>query len=419
MTYEFEYLMYLLGAASRGTPPEPPTSALSWERVFTLAQEQQILPLIALACEENRRLGCPSELLQDCTKNLLSTILTNCARRGSIVALLEEMEQIGIHSFMVKGMVAAANYAAPEYRISTDTDICINPSDEKRTCEWLEAHGFSISPRWRNGHHAVARHPQMGILEVHIRLYDEMPEEVWFKNADSAMLLVEQETQIITDDGRFYTLGATDHLIFMTLHMIKHFISCGMSLRMMMDVALHIAKNKDVLDTKRFWSVMDALHYVPLINSILWAMVRYCGFSPEDFPGLGSCHEEHIPGILTDVESGGWLGTNNKDERQKSGYDYNQELMLRQLSPWKYRLHMFKWRHGFSLRTFFPKRKQLIPYYPWLTRFPWLLPAAWMHRLILRGWTAFRKERAVDNVESDAQSVSRQRLELFRSLEML
>lgn len=422
MTQEFQYLMHLLGDASRGEPAQPPQTAISWDKVFKLAQEQHIIPLIALVCTEKNNLGCPIDLLRDRTRGVFSSVITDCARRGSVVALLEEMNQAGIPSYMVKGMVAAANYAAPERRISSDTDICIDPSNEARACRWLEQQGFSVAPRWRSGHHAVAHHPKMGTLEVHVRLYDELAEDVWFRQVDAATLICEPQQSIMTADGTYNTLGDTDHLIFMALHMIKHFICSGMSLRMMMDVALYLAHKKDVLHVDRFWSVLETLHYVPLMNSILWAMVRFCGFHPEDFPGLGPCCEDHILQILTDVETGGWLGMNNRENRKRSGYAYNQELMLRQLSPVKYRLYMFKWRHGLSLRTFFPERSQLLPAYPWLAKYPLLLPAAWVHRLFFRGLAAWKKERTLDNDISGTTTESaewEQRLTLFRTLNML
>ncbi|MBE6924640.1 MAG: hypothetical protein E7466_05335 [Ruminococcaceae bacterium] len=413
MTCEFEYLMHLLGAAATGTTPQPPKKPICWERIFALAKEQHIVPLIALACQRSDALGCPADLLQQQTKTLLSRVLSERVRRGFMVDILSKMEQAGIRSYMVKGAVAARNYAAPEYRISSDTDICIDPAQEEEACRWLHNYGFSVTPRWRNGHHSVARYPRMGALEVHIRLYDEIAQDVWFKAIPESTLLAEPLQDIVTSDGIFHTLGPTDHLIFMALHMIKHFISSGMSLRMMMDVALHFIKNKDSLDTDRFWSVIESLHYTPLMRGILWATITYCGLSAEDFPGLAPCPQEHIQRILSDIEEGGWLGHNDMEQRAQSGLDYNRELMLRQLSPWRYRIYLFKWRHGLSLRTFFPKREQLLPRYPWLQRHKWLLPAAWFHRLIFHGRTAIKKESKVDNAATSP------RLELFRSLEML
>lgn len=422
MTKEFEYLMHLLAASAKDIPAQPPGEELSWEQVFALAEEQQIVPLIASIVKKYPDLGCPRQIVSEKRAAAFTAVLTDCARRGSMIALLEEMEHSGMHAYVVKGMVTAANYAAPENRISGDMDICIDPNQEELVCAFLQQRGCTITPRWENGHHAAASHPELGLIEVHIRLYDELVEDVWFSKVDSALLIQEPQQEIITDDGTYYTLGHTDHLIFMTLHMIKHFISCGMSLRMMMDVALQIAKHREKLDMNRFWLVVDTLNYRELINSILWAMIRCCGFHPEDFPGIGCCQMEHVTRILDDVEAGGWLGKKDEANRRQSGYAYNRHLMLKQRSKWQYWLYMLQWQHSFKLSTLFPGKKRLARDYPWVLKRPWLMPAAWAHRIIFKGFAALRKKKLTERIifdENDVNHESAKRLDLFRQLEML
>lgn len=422
MTKEFEYLMHLLAASAKGAPARPPEDEVSWERIFSLAEEQQIVPLIASVVKKHPSLGCPRQLAAEKRAAAFTAVLTDCARRGSAVALLEEMEHAGMPAFVVKGMAAAANYAAPENRISGDMDICIDPDQEEPVCEFLRRHGCVMTPRWENGHHAAARHPELGLIEVHVRLYDELVEDIWFRKVDPALLIREPRQKIVTDNGAYDTLGPTDHLIFMTLHMIKHFISCGMSLRMMMDVALQIVKHRAELDMDRFWLVVDTLNYRELVNSILWAMVRCCDFHSGDFPGIGSCQTDHVTGILEDVETGGWLGMNDAAARRQSGYVYNRHLMLKQRSKWQYWLYMLQWQHSFKLSTLFPGKKRLAQDYPWVLKRPWLIPAAWVHRIIFKGSAALRKEKLTSRIildENDVNRESAKRLDLFRQLGML
>lgn len=422
MTYEFQYLMYLLSAAATGKKIKSPQQHVSWQTVFNLAQEQHLLPLLMQAVKQGKLEGCPTDLLKAHERKSFSMVLTDCARRGSVITLLEEMEELGIHAFVMKGMSAAANYSAPENRISSDTDICIELNLEEKTTEFLKEKGFSVSPRWENGHHFLARHPEIGLLEVHVRLYDELVEDVWFKRINSNDLIQEQQEKIVTDDGVYWTLGPTDHLIFMTLHLVKHFISEGISFRMMLDVALFLSKNKQRLDLKRFWSVLDLLHYTKLVQTLLGAMVTYCGFSETDFGERFAWENEDVELLLNDLEAGGWLGKKDEAARKQGGYEYNRQVMLKERSNWQYHLSMLNWQHSLKWSTLFPNRKRLQRDYPCLEKRPILLPFVWLHRILFRGFPLFlrlgRSEQTMTN-EVNISKAGKERVMLFHKLDML
>lgn len=420
MTYEFQYLMHLLGAASKGISAEPPKQKLDWDRVFELSQEQMLNPLIGYALKKSSSTGCPEEAANKIISDSFSAAVTECGRRGLVISLLDEMEKNGIHAFVVKGFSVSSVYASPESRISADTDICISPEDEEKATEFLRERGFEIQPRWRNGHHFEARHPKMGLLEVHIRLYDEIVENVWFDGIDVNMLICQQHQKIFTPDGDYYTLGDTDLLIFMVLHMVKHFISCGMSLRMMTDVALFMSAKKDVIDSARLWDVMKKLRYDVLLLTVIHTTVKYCGFSADDFCGLGEYNSDKVEAILDDLEKGGWLGKNGYEARQESWQEYSRQLLSKRKGRIFYWIYMFRWQNGFGLTDFFPPVKLLAGNYPCLNKFPWLLPFVWIHRLLFKSFSKGRKtkEKIVFN-EHNISEESKKRVELFGLLEML
>lgn len=413
MTAEFKYLMQLMGFAATGHPVSAPDEDIDWNLLFSLAQQQQILPLICHGIDTQGLHSCP---------DTLSMVVAHCARTGSIIALLEEMNAAGLPCYVVKGFAAGIHYAAPEFRLSGDTDIVIAPEDEDRVCAYLTEQGFSLRPRWEHGHHAVATHPKMGILEVHVHLYDELIGQVWFKGLDTQTLLQEPKRLIHTPDGAYWTLGATDHAIYMALHMVKHFILSGNSLRMMMDVALALKSAKNPVDMERFWSTMDALHYGTLLRNILWGMVLYCGFSQNDFPGIGSCDKAAVRQLLDDLESGGWIGRNEQKVREESWQEYNRQLLLKQKSKLQYGLYILNWNHSFRLRTIFPGKKRLSRDYPVVLKYPFLIPAVWLHRILFKGTALLRSGGWTRGLISSGDKLcdeSRARVALFRRLEMM
>lgn len=418
MTAEFELMMRLMLAASTGKSMELPQKQVDWSRVLLLARQQQILPLVCRAAEDMHLENCPS---------VLPMVLSHCARMGSVIALLEEMNAFGIPCRVVKGFAAGIHYAAPEYRPSGDTDILLAPSDEARACAFLSQHGFSVRSRWAHGHHAVATHPKMGIIEVHVRLYDELIGELWFDATDEESLLREPAQSISTPDGTYQTLGATDHAIYMALHMVKHFILSGNSLRMMTDLALALLDQAMPVDMARFWQTMERLHYGALVRSVLWALVLYGGFKAEDFPGIGTCDSECVRLILDDLEAGGWLGREQANERAACWHEYNRQMLAEKRGRHHYKMYMLRWKHAFGIATLLPGREQLAPNYPWVLRHPVLMPLAWGHRLLVRGGALLFKglkgfkgwQRKCAARTQSVSTVEKKRLDLFRRLKMI
>ena len=412
MTYEFEYFLQLMGAASMGKKAPPPTKDLNWDTVFELAKQQQILPLICHAVRDNPPSNSP---------DVRSLLFASLARKGSTIALLEEMHNSGIPSCVVKGFAASQYYAEPDYRISGDTDIIIDLENEERAYAFLKEHGFSIKPRPKNEHHGSAIHPEIGTLEIHVSLYGRVESEIWFENTNIDTLIQEPKQAITTPDGTYWTLGPTDHLIFMALHMIKHFIYSGMCVRMMTDVALTIANGKD-LDIERFWAAMSSLKYETLTNAILWATIKYCGFPSDRFPGIGDCNESHTQLILDDLEAGGFLGEKAEAERKPALFEYNRQIILSKRSKAQYPIYMLKWLNVFRLKALFPEREYLSKKYPCVQRYPFLVPFVWIYRIFFVGIpNFFHKVIGKKDIQKtdDIIKKAKERVDMFKSLDML
>ncbi len=419
MTYEFQYLMHLLGSASTGKPADLPDQNIDWNKMFELAHEQMLMPLICYALKTNPSIKFPECQIQG-YKESFSAVVTGCAKRSAVISLLEKMNEAAIPAAVVKGFSVAENYYSPELRISSDTDILISPENENRAREFLSNNGFTVEQRWENGHHFAAHHPLMGLLEVHIRLYDDIAQDVWFAGVSPRTLICQNHKKVSTADGTYFTLGDTDHLIFVILHMIKHFILCGMSLRMITDVASFMSAKKNSLDFDRIWSVIRKLKYEDLLSAVLWSSVLYCGFSADDFPGIGDFNAEKVDAILTDTEKGGWLGKNDYAARRESWQEYSRLIFSKRKSKLRYWKYMLDWQIGLNIKTLFPPKERLLKHYSVLNKFPWLLPLVWLHRIIFRSIPKGQKtkEKIVFN-EHLVSDESKKRVEMFRFLGML
>ena len=422
MTNEFKALMQLVGVAAQGKALQKLPDDLDWARIERLANEQAVQTLLGYALRLSPALDCPAELRESLVSQMRQEAFSNHAWKHSTLQLLAEMNAAGIPALLIKGYAVADCYAAPDCRMSGDTDLLIEPKNEKRACAFMKANGFAVEHRWTNGHHDVCRHPQLGCVELHVMLYDEIVEDVWFGRMDGREFVSESAIEVATQDGSYRTLGYTDHMIFLMLHLIKHFIMTGMSLRMMLDVALFFSHNAERIDSARFWKMMESLKYGTIAQSILWAMVRYCGIDATSIPGLCEVCPKQVGMILDDLENGGWLGKIDEKAREEGWYEYNRQLLMKNRSKAQYLLFMLHWKIGAYLKALFPSRKTLAIRYPCVQKSALLIPLVWLHRLIFRGSRAVKKGALTTYIVTDEKKVgvlAQERVQMFKNLGMM
>ena len=422
MTREFQQMLKLAAIGATGHAVDMSGEDIDWQKVLDAAKRQKVEYLVAYALKRNSQLPCTSEIRDPLLKEARTIMFSNAVHKRGIFQLLEEMEAAEIPAVLLKGYAIADCYALPESRMCGDADIWINPKDEDRACEFMKKQGFTVSPRWKNGHHAVCNHPMLGCVELHVILYDEIVEDVWFGKMDGSEFVVEPYLRINTEDGKYHTLGYTDHFIFLTLHMIKHFILSGLTVQMMLDVALYFKQHASRIDAERVWNTINSLHYGKLFNCVLWGMINYCGFRQSDFLGICAAVPEQVEDILSDLEEGGWMGYVDKSAREDGWHEYNRQVILEDKSKVQYLLYMFHWRASFYFKALFPTVSVLARKYPYIRKYPLLIPWAWFHRLIFRGIHAVSKGVLTTYIVSDEEEIcdlGKKRVQMFRKLEML
>ena len=70
----------------------------------------------------------------------------------------------------------------------------------------------------------------------------------------------------------------------------------------------------------------------------------------------------------------------------------------------------------------FPTKETLVKQYPYVHKYPILMPWAWLHRLIFRGSRAVKKGALTSYIVTDESKVSaagKDRVQMFRKLKML
>lgn len=413
-------VIYLASAGAQGKTIE--NRNFNWRDILVCAYEQDVASLIACVLMRDDLAECPQAISDSLIFQMKCNASANLIRQQRIFHLLSELEANSIEALIIKGSAISKYYAYPEARGSVDTDLLIQKCSEKQLYRFLRKKGFDVFPRRMTSHHGIAQHKKYGKIEIHTQLYDEIVEQVWFQFGANEKLLLEQPIRVTTGNDVFMTLGPTDHLIFLTLHMVKHFIGSGLSIKMLIDIALHYQNYKDQIDADRYWSVLKQLHYTTLVASILGIMIDTSFFHVEDFPGLRCEYMTEKNSILTDLFAGGYLGEKECDSRHEGAMEYNRQLLLKNMTPAQYKRFMLSWKFRTGFAGLFPATEILLHQYPFAKEKPYLLPFLRVYHVpafICDKLKSGVLKRQIRTSTSAMPQESRKRVELFRKLNML
>lgn len=414
----FRQMTALAAIGASGRKADVPKA--DWPEVLRCAASQDVRELLACSLIVQPEHDCPPQISTPLMEMLRVRSGSNEVRMARVLRLIDSMTSAGLDVQLLKGAAVAACYRFPESRRAADTDLLIPPQQEEKACAFLREKGFRVDMRGRTGHHDVAWHADVGVVEVHVHLYSELRRENWFRLESGESLRTESTAQVILSGKPYATLGATDHLIFLTLHLAEHFISGGMGLRMMLDIALFFVRHREEIDAARYWRVLDALRLGTLVRCCLWAMIDTGCFARGDFPGLAGERPPGVEALLFDLEQGGHMGIRGS-ERADSAYEYNRQVFMRTRSPMEYRLYMLRQKIRDAEKQMFPDREHLLQYDPSLVRKKWRIPFARVHRMIAYPLGKLRAGALRRQLCTDAKSLpeeARRRVEMFRELGM-
>ena len=416
----FDVLIQLSGAGALGI--KCPILCKQDNEILQLAMEQHVLPLLACAA-----LRSPGQLFKDDVENYLLELMRtqaarNILRNQRVLHLIKEMENAGFSIIVLKGCSVSYLYAYPESRDSVDADLLIKPEQEQEVYRFLKQHGFSISGRTMTANDSVCEHKKYGKIEIHVSLYPEITQKAWKMINEKSFLPRESNVRINTPNGSFETLGYTEQLIFLSLHMAKHFVESGMTIRMMLDIALHYARYKNEIDTGRYWHLLNELHLDSYIACVLWILVQNKVFAKEDFPGLVSVDDAQIDALISDVLQGGYMGAKEAQERHEAGMEYHRQLMMKTQSRTQYKMYMLGWKVRSGIRNMFPSYTKLKKIYPLVAERHWIALPMWGYHALtfpVKKIKAGVLQQDIRNDGVNIHEVSRKRVQLFEKLNML
>lgn len=372
----------------------------SFVRLMRLAAEHQILPLVCEAVYQSESLR-KNTLFSSCKQKAITNAAIQVIRTDEFLRLYQGLQNIGIHPMVVKGTVCQKLYPRPLLRTSVDDDLFL-PREQFAAChQYFLDQGLKPDRPVEDINTAdeISYHREDSPLyiELHRNLFPADSEAYGSFNrffehaADHAVMTEIQDTQV-------RTLCPTDHLLFLILHAFKHFLHSGIGIRPVCDIGMFADHYHKEIDWNRIREALRESNAFDCTRALFHILNQYllpeAAFMTEiqDW----RINEIETEPLLLDILESGTLGDSSVTRLHSSNYTLNAVTGGKQRSG--------------LLHSIFLPLNSMKGSYPYLNKAPFLLPAAWIQRIL-----AYLKELKQTSSDDAIESIviGRGRLKLL------
>lgn len=390
-TAETQFLHIAKAAISGG---DLPAEKVDWPAIFTLANQQKLLPILFEAVRKMPAAEKNVALFAVTKQQVIGQVLNQTVRSAEFSDLYHKLRSAGLHPIVVKGQLCSRLYPLKDHRISADDDLYI-PNTEFMAChEQLLANGLTTDTPADElltaDEVSYTKKDSPLYIELHRHLFDSS------EDAHDELNHFFANLKPIEIDG-FLAMPPHEHLLYLILHAYKHFVRSGIGLRQFCDIGLWAQAYHDQIDWQHLHDQCASVHAATFAAAAFRIARDYLGID-FDLPAPWSGSIDVEP-LLHDTLCGGVYGSNDYTRLHSSTVTLNAVKANR------------TGEKSSVLSTVFPKREYLERRYPYLKKRPYMLPIAWVQRI---AHYASEKQSGADNSASGSIKLAKERIELMK-----
>ena len=384
-------------AAISGT--EISTDAVDLPAIFTLSNQQKLLPIIFEAVRQTDAARENAALFAAVKQQVISQVLNQVVRSAEFSDLYKRLRVAGLHPVLVKGALCSRLYPLKDHRISADDDIYVQDSEFLTCHERLLTEGLSTDTPADE----LSTSDEVSYLKEGSPLYIELHRHLFDSSEDAHDELNHffADIQPIEMAG-FLAMPPHEHLLYLILHAYKHFVSCGIGLRQFCDIGLWAQAYHEQIDWQRLYDQCASVHAATFAAAAFRIASDYLGIAfALPAPWKASIDVEPL---LHDTLCGGVYGSNDYTRLHSSTVTLNAVKAIR------------AGEKSSVLSSIFPKKEYLERRYPYLKKHPYLLPVAWIQRIV---HYAGEKRTSMDNSAAGSIKLAKERIELMKMYDII
>lgn len=392
-----------LGAALKNEPLcEENISSEELLGLLQMAEAHQVLPMVfetVYGCA-----GLDQRILGYYRIRGMQLVAIQAQKTAEFLPLLAQLRSAGAKPLVIKGLVCRNLYPNPDFRMSSDEDLLVEPEQTEVCHRVLTECGLTTpdpqSQAYELGYH---RPDSYQYIELHRSLFPQESEAY----GDLNRFFVDAHSRAVELDG-IATLCPTDHMLYLILHAFKHFLHSGFGIRQVCDLTLFANRYGTEIDWKWILECCRQVRAEKFAAAMFRIGRKYLNLSLEE-----SCYPLQWQAILVDenplledILDAGVYGGSDMSRKHSS------RLTLEAVSAQN---RGEASSHGL-LKSLFPTAQELEGRYPYLKDKPMLLPVAWTDRLV-NYYIELAKTRA--NSPAESIRIGNERIDLLRQYEVL
>ena len=395
-TTETQFLHIAKAAISGG---DLPAEKVDWPAIFTLANQQKLLPILFEAVRKMPAAEGNTALFAMTKQQVIGQVLNQTVRTAEFADLYRQLRAAGLHPVVVKGQLCSRLYPLKDHRISADDDLYISDAEFMACHEQLLANGLTtdtpVDELATADEVSYTKNGSPLYIELHRHLFDSA------EDAHDELNHFFADLKPVEIDG-FLAMPPHEHLLYLILHAYKHFVRSGIGLRQFCDIGLWARAYHDEIDWQILHDQCASVHAATFAAAAFRIAKDYLGIEFDlPAPWDGSIDVEPL---LHDSLCGGVYGSNDLTRLHSSTVTLNAVKASR------------TGEKSSVLSTVFPKREYLEHRYPYLKKRPYLLPVAWAQRL---AHYASEKQSGAGNSASGSIKLAKERIELMKRYDIL
>ena len=319
---------------------------LNWEELFSIAIRHNVLNFVYYYVEE---LGIKKQLKDEEYQYLFRTAIYEMTKSYNQIYAAEELfdtfEKQGVCALAVKGICAKYYYPQYDMRSMGDIDVLYQASQHQKVKRVMKQLEYKQSSEGRK-HDCYIREPFIAV-EMHRELvatdseYNSYYKDIWNK--------------LKRKDNRkyIYEMSLEDEYIYSLVHLVEHFRNGGIGIRFVMDV--YVYNKMEQMN----WDYIEK----ELRQLKIWDFYKKISLLAEMWFGTEELNNDEDKSLMDKLSryivSNGVFGT----QKNSAAIAVAREGKV-----------------VFLLKAIFPNLKNMQSMFPWLKRWPVLLPYAWCLR---------------------------------------
>lgn len=270
------------------------------------------------------------------------------------------LEQSIDHMFL-KGTRLKQLYPQTYWRSMGDIDVLIRPEKMKQAHDIMNSLGYDNTSNSAN--HDMFVKDRDVVVEIHPKLTNESTEK---HNAlfDDVWGVVKETIE------HEFEFPVEVELVYLLIHLAKHFASSGVGLRSVLDIGVFLWKKGDQLNMEILHKLLEETKLTLFYENMVRLNHRWFAFPIRHYAIEGELEANFADALLSYLIDSGVHG---------KGKDFNSYL-AGMAAKTAQSGSVSQGRFKFFLKMAFPSREGMASTYPYLNKHKWLLPVAWFQR---------------------------------------